>query len=367
MSKVVFELSNGVDGEIVLREGDFMEFWKFVFKRNNTQLGPRSDKNCNSIFVDVPEQESQRYQTELWSSTLDARISHAQRVNTAIDNLLEMGFAWSSGRADQHSHNTECNRIHRAFTTSMLSRSTDDFGLSREKLIEIKHRQPNFNHGDALYFLNFIVENFELIDFNSNKFDLYQRAVPQLHEINAYIHKIEDGSIASDRSYLIAKTHLQSVNRLAGWWPNLDWNSKKDDGCTDSSRIDFNFADLRTMDTSIYSSDPQYNVYDLKNILGKDYETAWLNYDDPVNWDVTNTFNTTKGGFEIKPYQSQWTNQYIKPWAASYGVPAEDNIVAPISIGSISEQWLHEHCYTDQPQTLEQKAQQRIVRVDLIE
>ena len=117
----------------------------------------------------------------------------------------------------------------------------------------------------------------------------------------------------------------------------------------------------------IYSSDPQYNVYDLKNILGKSYETAWLNYDNPLNWDVTNTFNTTKGGFEIKPYQSEWTRNFIRPWAHEFDMPVEDHIIAPISIGTIDVEWLHQHCYTDNINDLESMNQTSIVKVDLVE
>ena len=367
MSKVLFELSNGVDGEITLRDNDFMEFWKFVFKRNNKLLGPRQDKITSSSFVDVDTTESQKYIHMSWEDNKAIRKDYVELVNDAIDKIIDLGLDWTCGKASVNSHNQDCNRIHRGFTTYMLSRTTDDLGLSKDQMIQLKHGMHNLNHTDAIYLLNHIVNDFVFADFNSLEFELYQQAIPYLHTVNAYIHKIEDTSIASDRSYLIASYHLQNQNRHAGWWPNLDWNSKGADGCTDTTRIDFNFADVRTQDISIYSSDPQYNVYDLKNILGKSYETAWLNYDNPLNWDVTNTFNTTKGGFEIKPYQSEWTRNFIRPWAHEFDMPVEDHIIAPISIGTIDVKWLHQHCYTDNINDLESMNQTSIVKVDLVE
>ncbi len=367
MSKVVFKLSNGVDGEIQLRDNDFMEFWKFVFKRNNKLVGPRRDKKPNSSFIKFPKDDIfQLHKQQLWNNNYEDRKQHVERVNTAIDNLVQLGLKWTRGKANIDSHNNDCNRIHRGFTTFMQSRITDDLKLSRDQLIKIKHELVNFNHSSAIYYLNHVVDDFVLADFNTDAFELWLKAIPDLHEINAYIHKIEDQCIASDRFYAISKQHLDSLNKAAGRWPNLDWNSKGADGCTDSVRIDFNFADIRTMDMDIYSSDPKYNVYDLKNILGKSYETAWLNYDDPLNWDVTNTFNTTKGGFEIKPYQSQWINDFIKPWAQQHHVPDMDQIISPISIGTIDPRWSQQHCYVDNLEDFD-TLELSIDQVDLIE
>ena len=127
---------------------------------------------------------------------------------------------------------------------------------------------------------------------------------------------------------------------------NLDWNSKGKDQVTDDIVCDWDFAGLLKVDSDICSSDPKYNVYDLKNILGKDYEKAYKDYDNPANWDVTNTYNTTKGGFEIRPWQSYTTNWIIRPWVQTYGLPTDDRHIAPITLGHISEAWMEEHFFT---------------------
>ena len=45
MSKIVFELQSGIDGEVQLRDGLFMDFWKFAFTRNKLFLPTDADKS----------------------------------------------------------------------------------------------------------------------------------------------------------------------------------------------------------------------------------------------------------------------------------------------------------------------------------
>ena len=56
--------------------------------------------------------------------------------------------------------------------------------------------------------------------------------------------------------------------------PNLDWNAKLEDGVTDSMHLDWNFESaLNQAFAHVVSGIKQgCNVWDLKNILGKDYE-----------------------------------------------------------------------------------------------
>ena len=106
---------------------------------------------------------------------------------------------------------------------------------------------------------------------------------------------------------------------------------KSQDAVTDLCKVDYNMEDL----SNDYGSlDPQYNVYDLKCITGKDYYRAWIDYDDPSEWDVVNNNHTTKGGFEIAPWTSHLYHTYIVPWVKRYNMPHEDKYVAPVPIGT---------------------------------
>ena len=109
MSKVVFELSDGVDGEIQLRDNEFMDFWKMVFVRNNKMLGPRQDKvigNSMSRPIDSPI-PAKRFirQRNIHSSIESAKDYHANcvaEVNKSIDDLEkadEMGIKLNYSKA----------------------------------------------------------------------------------------------------------------------------------------------------------------------------------------------------------------------------------------------------------------------------
>ena len=79
---------------------------------------------------------------------------------------------------------------------------------------------------------------------------------------------------------------------------------------------------------------------------------------------ISNTFNTTKGSLEIRPWQHHLTNTTSKPWLRAKGMPDGDFICAPISIGSISQAWIREFCYREQGKPYRDM---RITEADLIE
>tara|TARA_B110000908_G_C10194382_1_gene422156 strand:- start:79 stop:1203 length:1125 start_codon:yes stop_codon:yes gene_type:complete len=373
MSKVLFSLSNGVDGEIQLRDNDFVEFWKFVFKRNQKLLGVRRDKPVEQRhFIYDTSNEKQYWNTfninveKRWTDTIDIRQDFVNKINTSIDAIKSSGFNWQGGYINMNSKNEDCNRIHRCFTTFHLTKTTDTLNLSDDQKREIKYKMANLNQSDAWYYIKYLDPTLVNVFDNHDLFSKYMTIEDDLHTINAYVHRIEDHGILSKNTWTVMKQFLEMQSSTSMFLPALDWNSKGQDGCTDSLRIDFNFSDMRSQDLTMYSSDDAYNVYDLKNILGKDYETAWYNNDDPREWDVCNSFNTTKGGFEVRPYQSLLTKNYIKPWVDSYNFPSDDHIISPIAIGSIDQDWLREHCYSNIADDLSNKNSLTISAVDLV-
>ena len=363
MARILFSLATGIDGEIQLRDNKFMDFWKMVFSRHKRLLSLRSDKPV----VKVVEKFSYTdMDTVIRDNFIHNKPLHSENVlivNAAIESIISKGYDWSCGYLNEASGTTDCNRIHRGFTTYMLTKSTDSLGISTDNLIKLKYLQPNLNYASLIPFLlrdlNDLLLHPDDIDYSSFETQLEE----PLHTINAYVHRIENTSLLSKRWLTVVDAYLASLDNVKQViTPSCEWDSKGPDGCTDITKVDWNFGDLRN--TDIYSSDPQYNVYDLKNILGKDYECAYYDYDNPQSWDVTNTFNTTKGGFEIKPWQSLVTRDFVKPWCAEYSVPTEDKFVAPIAIGSIDPRWLREHCMFSSVTDIEDKI---ITAVDLIE
>ena len=369
-AKVLFSLNNGVDGEIVLRDNLFMDFWKFVFKQNNKKVGPRQDKFPNACFTKTHPDLDLAIK-EQYNKTVDKRAECVDRVNHAILQLEQAsGKKWNSSRLNINSNTEDCNRVHRGFTTFCLTRCTDQISLSQEEQRNLKYDQPNLHASGWLYIKSIRPLLEQIIGEESVHF--HTNIAPLLHEINAYVHHLENICIVSDRAFEIGDAYLTSENIEDCWFPNLDWNSKNADGVTDAGRTDYNYADLATQTIAtdeLYSSDPKYNVYDLKNILGKDYEKAWFDYDDPRNWDVANTFSTTKGGFEIRPHQSMLTRDFIKPWVDSYNhFPTDDHIVSSIAIGTIDHQWLKSNCFNlGHEGNINARRNLGIVKTDLIE
>ena len=341
MAQIVFNTVSGVDGVITLRDNVFMDFWRMAFKMNKRRVPIRF--NENSIKSVVPHVSND----EILSAPVNS--SWVDTVNSNINSLINSGYAWTRGELSYNCTNVDLNRIHRGFTTYMLTHTHDTLAISPEDLVRLKWIMPNLNsHHYSQFMLRAYDASYVNKDEESGYLErFFSTAVPHLEAINAYVHRIESDMfkprMASWNNAYISSLPA-NIDRVET--PCLEWSLKGEDGCSDAVKTDWNFGEFRSMDMDIYSSDPQYNVYDLKNILGKDYETAYWDGDDPLEWDVSNTFNTTKGSCEIKPWQHHLTNTAIKPWLRSYGAPDADHICSPIAIGWIDPAWIAEFCYS---------------------
>ena len=186
----------------------------------------------------------------------------------------------------------------------------------------------------------------------------------KVHIINSGVHDIEDKCRSSERRWKTESKFWPEYTHIC--LPKLDWASKSEaDNRTDVTKVDYNLADLAMW---ACDNDPKWNVYDLKNILGKDYLTGYFDYDDPGEWDICNHFKTTKGGFEIKPHMHKVVNDIFVPWIQSFGYPAYPEIISPIQIGHIDENWLLEFCTSRSAEEHQIKDEHNhIINVDLID
>ena len=141
----------------------------------------------------------------------------------------------------------------------------------------LKYAMDNLNSGLKYYLVRYLDPS--LLDAYSipqEEIGSYlhwsQHAIPHLALINSYVHKIEDDCMKQTNCFKHFNSYIQTHHPQYKFLttPNLDWNSKMADGCTDAVRCDFNFERIRHDDPTMYSSSPEFNVYDLKNILGKD-------------------------------------------------------------------------------------------------
>ena len=156
MSRLEFSLSNGVEGTIQLRDGMFMDFWKYAHKRNKRVFGVRKDKTVRSGFVYTDSSSWETIKSDRYASSTTERNEYITRINTAIDNLKALGYAWTRGYMPNNPTEQHCNYIHRGFTTYMLTGCTDTLTYDIEKKLELIYGMPNLNNINRYWFIRSI-------------------------------------------------------------------------------------------------------------------------------------------------------------------------------------------------------------------
>jgi len=260
------------------------------------------------------------------------------------------------------------NDIHRGFTTLSLTQCTDRVDLTHDEKNALMVEQYNFNgvcddvHGSKflLQYKTDIPRKHWQINDNSTQ----EEFIRNLHKINSGVHDIENRCRVSPRE--LAVENSVYPEHAGCRIPMLDWDTKGSfDNRTDIVKADFNLGDVAN---GAVDNNPYWNVYDLKNILGKDYLTAYYNYDDPGEWDVCNHFKTTKGGFMIAPHLHRIVNHVLVPWIREWGYQASPEIVSPIQIGHIDEEEVLSMCTPNDSNSWDvSHSGNDIVRVDLID
>jgi hypothetical protein len=90
-------------------------------------------------------------------------------------------------------------------------------------------------------------------------------------------------------------------------------------------------------DEQYFSDDPEFDVWVGKDILGKDYMTAFLDNDDPREWDITHLLYYT-GRIEIDISEYRFIDRIHSPefsqWLSRYGVDYDPRM-AGIPLGKV--------------------------------
>ena len=361
MSSVVFKLASGVDGTVELRDCAFTDWWKHVF-RLNSKRGIRPERRKYYHRTRNPDQILAQKQT-LYPNFASEEERQVQLISTGISEIRALSMPYSRFEPVMGMDYSQLNDIHRGFTTLSLTQLTDRVELSHDVKCDMIIKQYNFHMPHGREFLTRYIDNNKIINFPlDTEHDTRESFMHSIHKLNSGVHNIEDRIRVSQREIDIHSSIYPGNSQVC--IPLLDWNSKDpSDDRTDIHKVDFNLSDIAYW---CHDDDPHWNTYDLKNILGKDYLTAYYNYDDPGEWDVCNHYKTTKGGFEIMPYMRSVVHDTLIPWMHSMDYPAYPDVVSPIPIGHVDPAWITEFCCSKLPGSTDVDSN-HIVEVDLIE
>ena len=266
--------------------------------------------------------------TETWSAYTKENLIHGDpdeiisNINKHIDILNDLTTGEKiTDRAYRDMPWSQTNRLHRIFTTAATTYYNWKHNLSAYRLIEGKEHSYDNKKGYLLEHssrtMNFPIDLGE-----------HDEAEKALYSLNKWIHFFEDERI----SYRARDT----FNNLKGAaYREIEWDSYNDSGqrihptvhTTTYSDIVKTFKNPKAKDCNVHIS---------KSITGKDYETSFFQYDDPLEFDTTNLDHITGG---IKLYSNQYYKRlygdksHLMKWGLDSGLKEE--MIKPLPLGRI--------------------------------
>lgn len=237
----------------------------------------------------------------------------------------------------------QTNRIHRCFTLGMGCRRHQEGSnlvkggfrhqLTLSELLEYKN---NFAYNDKDY-----VANNSLTDFfyHDNSENVRIEVDNALSAINKWVHHYEDIRYSPQMDSIgkvdFPKYYTGIDTRFHGKEINLTWDVfTNTGGKTTFHRM---LPTVQQVKDSIPTNWADYDVFAIKSITGKDYDTCFRNYDNPLEYDIQNIQDVT-GGLRIFPtsgHKAFYQNSRFKEWVTSYGL--EEWQYVPVPIGKIVE------------------------------
>ena len=295
---VRINFNNYLNVKIELLQTPFVDCWWRAFT-NNLDL-KRWNRNNSLLLHSGPH---------VPGTSTDA-LDIVKNINSAIRKIEQItGKKWI-GYAYPGMGYEITNYLHRGFTTSMITEcKTPVLSKELQTQIAMQKRGQTTHYQLATIIVNDpTVEDFYELD----KLGLNSRTelLQLLENINAYIHIYETNYLRSNRANELG---------LNGNIIQLDYDSKTIGGSWHTKIYEEKISpDLANFAFNGYD----YNVYALKKILGKDYLTAYFEYDDPTQWDITNMM-VIDGTFEID-YNNDYSNIFnstgFQYWAKHYNL-----------------------------------------------
>lgn len=268
---------------------------------------------------------------EVWSSYTKENVFHGppeeivSKINNCIDILNDLTTGEKiTDRAYIDMPWSQTNRLHRIFTTSSTNHFNWKHNLSANKLIEGK-KHSYYNKRDYLIEHSSKTMNFPINEINPDA----KEAFRALYSLNKWIHFFEDQRV----SYRA----VNSVKHLGGSaFREIEWDCYNDSG----QKLPTLIKDTTTYEDIVKTfKNPKAKDCDVhisKAITGKDYETSFLQYDDPLEFDTTNVDHITGG---IKLFNTEYYKRLygdksdLMKWGLDSGL--EEEMIKPLPLGKI--------------------------------
>ena len=217
----------------------------------------------------------------------------------------------------------QTNLIHRAFTTGISSYHTFTHNLAYQDLANFQIHK--YDDKEQIKTLSDKV-------FNVPRDEGLQEYVRVMNVINKYVHHFEDTRYSHNANLVLNELKdkkIKTPDEIQIAWDTFNpvsgvkniWlrHTPTHNEILKSAKIDLD----------------EYDVYIVKSILGKDYETAYANYDNPLEYDIQNVQDIT-GGLRILVdgvQKSLYKDSHFTRFCDSYGL--DKRLYLPIPIGKI--------------------------------
>lgn len=307
--------------EIYLNQNEFVEKWVDIQIANAKTFRPWVRGNSIS------------YHTNPKFDAVKISKYAPKQINRAIDRLEKLtGVRWPY-TANKRMSFPKLNDLHRMFTTSHATKTGYKISKESSRLLwdnkqRLKPSEQYYHYylGDTSLFKIpkvYNITNDKILEFDEI-----------IEEINAMIHIFEDSVVSSPRSRIVAQMIGFNQHVI-----DIDWILKDNNGRPLSDYMAM--LDYNELKPEYYNVDLSSNVFQIKSIRGKDYLTAYQQYDDPKAWDITRTSHIT-GGLTLDPFNlinGFYNSKIFKKWLSSEHHPYDPELFGNLAIGRIKEGW----------------------------
>lgn len=320
MSNIAYIKFPAGDIKINLIDTPVVRQWKEMLQVWNERSIPLAVQKGNPFFHGAPHRKDSR--------KIDRETEIVDNLNAAIDkfNRITEGKkipyrAWVDMPWKQ------TNLIHRCFTIasgSIKHLGNDDAiptgkGLIEHYLTEQQLREYKDFALDNRWWLQEVTE----YQFTF-PYDNFKEVWTTLNEINMYVHFYENLRYSKSAA-TVHRRDLFDIN--IGWDNFTPTGGKTFFQCTTPSN--------KELKESIPDNWHEYDVFAIKSIKGKDYETAFTNGDDPMEYDIQNAQDIT-GGVRLflgNSLENMYLKSKFRDWLDESGL--EPYHYAPVPIGKI--------------------------------